>query len=160
MKTANWTGIALCAFACGACGGDEEAPAAEDPAEHACEHVNETGTAVTATDARASAPPIEPSDTPYTVTLVPAKPSFLTITGGIDALLFTRAPGVVSGVFHEQDTTNLAAAPVPNEKCPSEIPEHFDLALDQGGSYYVELAPAATASVWLALTLAGDHGGH
>jgi hypothetical protein len=148
----------ICALAMPACGSDDHGNGHdEDPAQHACEQVNELGTAVTAGDTRANAPLIAPSEQPYTVTLVAGESSFLQISGGTDAVLFSKATGAVIGLFHEQSVDNLLPSPLPNQSCPTEIPEHFDLALDQGGSYYLELAPAAISSIWLALTDAGGH---
>jgi len=155
--------FALIALAIGAtgCGGDDEdgTPPEEDPGEHACEHVGEPGTAVTATADRATAPQIALSEEPYTVTLVPGQPSFVAIPGGEDALLFTKATGVVIGLYLEQETNNQLSAPEPNEFCPTEIPEHFDLELESAaGAWYVELAPSATSDVWMALLPAAGHG--
>jgi hypothetical protein len=150
--------MGVCAIVTLGCGEDDDpGPAGEDPAAHACEHVADTGTAVTAGTDRAGAPAIAPSDEPYTVTVLAGAPSFVRIDGGIDALLFTQSAGAVIGLYHEQETTSVLPAPEPNADCPAEIPEHFDLALDTTGAWYVELAPAATPSVWLALTEAAGH---
>lgn len=159
MRTSSWmAGMSVCAILMGGCGSDDDpAPTGEDPAEHACEHVADAGTAVTAGADRAGAPVIAPSDEPYTVTVLAGAPTFVRIDGGIDALLFTQSAGVVLGLYHEQDTTSVLPAPEPNAACPTEIPEHFDLALDASGAWFVELAPAATPSVWLALTEASGH---
>jgi hypothetical protein len=154
--------LGLIALALGAtgCGSDDEegTPPEEDPGEHACEHVSETGTAVTAAADRATAPEIALSEEPYTVTLVAGQPSFVKIPGGEDALLFTKATGVVIGLYFEQETNSQLSAPEPNEFCPTEIPEHFDLELEApAGAWYVELAPSASPDVWIALISAAGH---
>jgi hypothetical protein len=149
--------MCVCVLAASACSDDDTTPVEEDPGAHACEHVNEAGTAVTAGDSRATAAEIAIAEEPYTVTLVSGAPSFVKIASGADALLFTKATGVVTAMYRDQETTSLLAAAEPNDACPSEIPEHFDLELEMAGTYYVELAPAATPSVWLALTAASGH---
>jgi hypothetical protein len=147
----------ICALTIPACGDDHDHEHEEDPAQHACEQVNEPGSSITAGDTRANAPLIAPAEQPYTVELVTGQSSFLQIAGGTDALLFSKATGAVVGLFHEQSADNSLPSPLPNQRCPTEIPEHFDLALDQSGSYYLELAPAAISSIWLALTDAAGH---
>jgi hypothetical protein len=141
------------------CGSDDTStPAEEDPAEHACEHVGEAGTAITAGADRASATEITHSAEPYTVTLVAGAPSFLKTPGGEDGLLFTKATGVVTGLYFEQETNSQLAAPEPNSFCPSDIPEHFDLELEAApGTWYIELAPSASPDVWIALVEAAGH---
>ena len=148
--------VAWSALGCGS--DDEPAQTEHDPGEHACEHVSEPGTVVTASADRAAAPEIARADEPYTVMLASGQPSFVKVTGGEDALLFTKATGVVTGLFFEQETTNQLTSAEPNASCPNDIPEHFDLELDASGSWYVQLGPSVTAEVWIALTEATGHG--
>jgi hypothetical protein len=153
--------IWLAALALGAtgCGDDDEnVPEEESPEEHVCERAGDDGVPITASANRADAPEVEHSDLPYQVTLVAGAPSYLMIAGGEDGLLFTKATGVVIGLFFEEESANQLAPPTPNEFCATDLPEHFDLALEASpGNWYIQLAPGAIPDVWLALTEATGH---
>ena len=158
MRTISWMGWATCSLALAGCGGDDEhARGEEDPAQHACEHVNESGMPIVAGTDRATGPTIAVSEEPYTLTVVAGAEAWLSIQGGIDALLFTKETGVVTGLFHEQATDSALGAPEPNERCPAELPEHFDLELEEAGTWHLKIGPVATDSVWLALTQSSGH---
>jgi hypothetical protein len=148
--------LALSLVACGS-EDDSEPSHGEDPGEHACEHVSESGTAITAGDSTATAPALGIQDEPYTVTLTPQTAGYVKIQGPLVALLFTDTADVVNALTYEAETTDLLPQAAPNERCASEIPEHFDLDLDDSGSYYLTLGPAAVDHVWLTLTEADGH---
>jgi hypothetical protein len=150
-----WTAVLL-----GACGDPEsEQLAEEDPAEHACEHVGQAGTPIQGADTRsADAPEIAQAETPYEVALSRSAPVYVRLVGPADGLLFSNPSQIVNGLYFESSTATELPEGAPNEFCPSDVPEHFDLALEQAGNYYLELAPSAVASVWLLHTSAEGHG--
>lgn len=133
---------------------------AEDPATHACEHVSDAGTAVTASDAMdASTPEIALGDEPHTVTLAAATPGYVRVEveGDTAALLFVGTADVLQGLFHGTDEESLPE-PSPNDLCADDIPEHYDLDFHEAGSYYLELLSAPGGDVWLLLASAAGHG--
>lgn len=155
--TKRWVSMAiLSALTAVGCGDEAEH---EDPAEHACEHVGEAGTAVTAAADRMSAPAITISEEPYTVTLPAGVAGFVkvTVTEDTPVLLFAKTAAVVTGLFRGETALTLPAG-APNEFCATEIPEHFDLDLDTPGDYFIQVGPSATTSVWLNLVEAEGHG--
>jgi hypothetical protein len=136
-----------------ACGEEE----GEDPAEHACEHVGEAGTAVTAAEAMEDAPELDVSEEPYTVTLVDGAAGFVGVHAHEDeeVLLFTDTADVILALYHDGAEETLPA-PSPVEGCEADLPEHFHLDLHEG-EWTLELGPAAVESVWLMLLASGDH---
>jgi hypothetical protein len=130
----------------------------EDPEVHACEHVSEGGTAITAGADTASAPGIAVGDEPYTVTLVDSAPGYLSIEISEDtpALLFMGTADVAATLWHGEEEEGLPD-PAPNDLCPDDIPEHFDLDFHEAGTFYLELGPAAVSDVWLYLSSAEGH---
>ena len=132
--------------------------AVEDPEAHACEHVTEAGTAVTAAADTASAPGISVGEEPYTVALVDGAAGYVSIEISEDtpALLFLGTAGVASNLWHGDEEEGLPEG-APSEACADDIPEHFDLDFHEAGTYYLELGPAAVTDVWLLLTSAEGH---
>jgi len=130
----------------------------EDPEAHACEHVAEAGTAVTAGADPASAGAISVGEEPYTVTLVDGAAGYVSIAidGDTPALLFMGVADVAATLWHETEEEGLPA-PAPNDLCPTDIPEHYDLDFHEAGTYYLELGPAAVSDVWVMLTSAEGH---
>ena len=130
----------------------------EDPEAHACEHVTEGGTAITAGADTASAPGISVGDEPYVVTLVDSAAGYLSIEIAEDtaALLFLGTANVAATLWHGEEDEGLPE-PAPNERCAEDIPEHFDLDFHEAGTYYLELGPAAVPDVWLYLSIADGH---
>lgn len=125
----------------------------EDPEAHACEVIDEAGTAITAAAAMdATAPSITPGETPYTVTLVESAPGYVAIEVAEDtpALLFMGTADVAADLYLPDGTAMGLPDPAPVEAC-TEIPEHYDLDLHETGTWYLELGPAAVAEVWLLL---------
>lgn len=162
----NWLALAglLALTACKDAGtGDTHAE--EDPGEHACESVSDAGTAVTAAADLASAPEIEPSETPYTVTL--ADNGDGTYGGFVavhvdedgDALLFAATADVVTGLYEDGTASSLPEGGA-NSFCEADIPEHWDLELT-AGEWQLEFGPSATDTVWIMLLAeAHDHDEH
>jgi hypothetical protein len=135
------------------CGSDDDGAngaAEEDPGEHACEVVGDTGIRVAAAAVPDEGEELEPAETPYTIELIDGAPGYVTLHGGEDALLFVEARNVVTGLFHEDDLdTDLLEVGTPNEFCEADIPEHFDLELEESGHYHLQLGPAAIDEVWV-----------
>jgi hypothetical protein len=129
----------------------------EDPAEHACEHVNQTDASITATAEGESAPALG-EDEATRVTLTDGAAGYVSITVEADEalLLFADTADVVTGLWDTSDADILPEGG-PNELCPEDIPEHFDLDLS-AGTYLLELGPAAVSEVWLMLTPSEGHG--
>lgn len=158
-RSVSWIvlGAGLLSAACG--GGDPKPADPEDPAEHACEHTAEPGTPLEPAVARdGSAPLLELAGEPYIVTLSSSEPRFLRLEGLSDGLLFAAPADIVSGLYFGDGADDELPEASPNEFCASEIPEHYDLALERSGTYYLELAPSAVPSVWLLYTEAEGHG--
>jgi hypothetical protein len=147
---------ALLLFGCG--GSEPPEQHEEDPAEHACEQAGTAGTALDGAAARgADIAELVQADTPYTVSLDQAAPVYVRLSGPANGLLFSAPADVVSALYFETGAVNELPQGAPNEFCPDAVPEHFDLALEQTGTYYVELGPAAVDSAWL---LYGSAEGH
>jgi hypothetical protein len=149
MRRNAWKLTAIVLLA--ACKGDDVH--GEDPEAHACEHAAEAGATVAAAatredDAGAS---ISPGDEPYTVTLTGGA-GWLSIPTDVDtaALLFLGTADVVTGLYLDDGTEDLLPTGAPNETCPDDIPEHFDLDLEPG-TWHLELGPSAVSEVWLML---------
>jgi hypothetical protein len=144
------TALAACA------GGEGE----EDLALHACEQIGEAGetVAAAATLEEAAQAEIEPSEAPFTVALVDGG-GFVNvhIHEETDALLFVDVADVVSGLYLDGEAQSLAT-PGPNEDCPEDIPEHWDLELTEG-EWTLEFGPSALDEIWLML-LSGGHDHH
>lgn len=137
-----------------ACSGGEEV---EDPDAHACEVRADAGEAVTATEDQGAAPAIAVGETPFTVTLVSGATGFVAVdvTEETEALLFAGDADVVSSLFLDGAEQTLAT-PAPNELCPDDIPEHFDLDLTPG-TWTLGVGPAGVTEVWLLLHPAAGH---
>jgi hypothetical protein len=149
--------LAASSLFCTACGSDQTTPEhAEDPAQHACEHRSETGTSISAASDRTLAPAIAVAEEPYTVLLPAGVPGYVKISPPLEGLLLLGTADVVTGLFRNDETTSLTLEASPNEFCPNEIPEHYDLDL-HSGNLTVRLGPAAVSDVWLALTAAAGH---
>lgn len=135
------------------------APAEEDPEAHACEHAADAGTTVVAGADAASAGAIAIGEEPYTVTLVDGAAGFVAVevTGDTPALLFLGTADVAASLWHGDEEVGLPS-PAPNDLCPDDIPEHYDLDLHEAGTWTIELGPAAVADVWLLLSSAEGHG--
>lgn len=132
-----------------ACAKVEEEP--EDLAAHACEHAAEAGLAVTAGATREDAAPIAPAEEPYAVALADGAGWLsIAVDSPMDALLFLGTADVVNGLYLDDGAEDALAVGAPNELCPDEIPEHFDLELDPG-TWHLELGPSAVSEVWLLL---------
>ena len=134
----------------------------EDPSEHACESIADAGTAVTAAADLASAPEIEASESPYTITLADNGDGTYGGFVGIhvhedgDNLLFAGTADVVTGLYEDGAASTLAEGG-PNSFCEADIPEHWDLELT-AGDWQLELGPSATDTVWIMLLAEGhDH---
>ena len=145
--------LALSLFAC------STAEEVEDPSAHACEHVAEAGTAVTAGADPASAGAIAIGEEPFTVTLVDGAAGYVSIaiTEDTPALLFMGTADVAASLWHGETEEGLPE-PSPNDLCEDDIPEHYDLDFHEAGTYYLELGPAAVTEVWLNLASAEGHG--
>jgi hypothetical protein len=143
-----------------ACGDGESSDehAEEDPAEHACLHAGEAGSSVAASETPEDAPLLELGDEPYTVTLVPGTAGYVELEAPAEALLFAGTADVVSGLSF--DGADILPEGSPNEFCDAEIPEHFDLDLDEPGDYVLRLGPSGVDSVWLMYLSAEGHADH
>jgi hypothetical protein len=153
--------IAACSTLLMACGSNSNEPASEeeeDPAVHACEMVGSPGTAIDAAEERDMAPSLVVDEQPYTVALPRMKDGYLELLGPMDALLFAAPANIVTGLFEASGTVNLLPTASPNDRCPTQIPEHWDLELTTADRFHLKLGPAAVDSVWLMLTDAADHG--
>jgi hypothetical protein len=127
----------------------------EDPAEHACLHAGESGSSLTASETPEDAPVLELGDEPYTVTLVPGAAGYVKLAAPAEALLFAGTADVVSELSFEG--SDILPEGSPNEFCEAEIPEHFDLDLDEPGEYVLRLGPSGVDSVWLMYLSAEGH---
>ncbi len=125
----------------------------EDLGEHACEHVDLTGTEIVAALSRDldDSAKVEISGEPYTVALPDGAPGYVRIEllEAIDAVLFVGASGVV-GSLTECDCPEPLPEPSPNGYCSEDIPEHYHLHLDPG-TWHLELSSADLDEVWLML---------
>jgi hypothetical protein len=143
------------------CGGADEGAAgsagAEDPGEHACEHVDVAGAAVTASADRDAAPEITLSEEPYTVTMpADGTTGYVKVQGPTQALLFTREVGEVTGLYVGPGTDSILPQGSPNEYCPNDIAEHFHLDLELQEGYAIRLT-SAMDTVWLLLIGSAGH---
>ena len=140
-----------------ACNGGKDSAEEEDPSEHACEHISEAGTSVTASSDPASAPSISVGEEPYTISLVSGEAGYISATVDADtpALLFVGEADVVTSLQHDGAEETLPA-PAPNELCPDDIPEHFDLDL-HAGTWVIGLGPVGITDVWLMLASSEGH---
>jgi hypothetical protein len=125
-----------------ACNPEEEE---EDPAEQACEHAAEAGTAVTAAATReedASAA-LEPGEDPVTVTLVEGAEGWLSITSEEDqaGILFAATADVVTALYLDDSENDVLAEAAANASCADDIPEHWDLDRESG-TWHLKLGPA------------------
>jgi hypothetical protein len=131
----------------------------EDPLEHACEHYAEgAGTAISAGATPEEAASVSIGEEAYTVSLVESTPGYVgvTVTGDTAAILFVNTADVAANLWNGSEEVGLPEA-APNDACPTDIPEHYDLDLHTAGTWYIELGPAAVAEVWLMVAPAGDH---
>lgn len=143
------------------CGSDDVAtptPMEEDPGQHACESFGDEGSRVSAADDSSDAPEMQPRETPYTIELVDGAAGYVTLRGELQALLFAGEQDVVTGLFHEDDLdTDLLGEGTPNAFCELDIPEHFDLELEEAGNYRLQLGPAAIGELWVVYIDAEGH---
>jgi hypothetical protein len=146
-----WTVLLLAA-----CGDDSRTNSEEDPAAHACEHAAESGTALTAAASAEEAPELALDEKPYTVALTPGAAGYVQLTTPAEALLFANRADVVTALLLDGRDASLPE-PAPNEFCPGEIPEHFDLELEEAGNYVLRLGPSGIDSVWLMYSPAAGH---
>ncbi len=131
----------------------------EDPLEHACEHYAEgPGAAVTAGATPEEAPGLTIGEEAYTVSLVAGAAGYVgvNVTGDTAAILFVNTADVAANLWNGAEEVGLPET-APNDFCPEDIPEHYDLDLHTAGSWYIELGPAAVADLWLMVAPAGDH---
>lgn len=131
----------------------------EDPLEHACELVAQgPGTAVTAGATPEEAPNLSVGEETYTVSLVTGAVSYVGVTVAEDtaAILFVNTADVAANLWNGTEEVGLPEA-APNDFCPEDLPEHFDMDLHTAGTWYIELGPAAVADLWLMVAPAGDH---
>jgi hypothetical protein len=148
----------MAALTLAACGGDDDPPA-EDPEMHACEEASTAGSAITASAVRDdTAPVVEIAETPFMAELPDGAAGYvrLDIAGDTAALLFTQETGVLAGLFHEDAEETLGEGE-PNELCPEDLPEHFDVDFHEAGTWYLELGPTGTNQAWFLLTTAEGH---
>jgi hypothetical protein len=158
-KELGWVAVLSVVAALVGCGDDEEEATVPDPAELACDEVDEAGEHIEASTERDdSAPEIELGGEPYTVALSDTEPTYVRIEISEDtpALLLLGTEDAVAALYHEDDEEELVSAG-PAEQCADEIPEHFDIDFHEAGTYYVELAPSASSTVWLLLARADGH---
>jgi hypothetical protein len=142
------------------CSDDQDHPETEvDPEAVICDHWDEARTAVDAGATTDDAPVLVPGDEPYQISL-PAAGSgyrgFVTIQGPADVLLFMGQAAVASGLTSAGEDADQLPAPVPNEHCANDIPEHFDLELSEG-DFHLELGPSTVSSLVAALVHADGH---
>ncbi len=145
--------LALAALS-GCAAGKEE----EDPLAHACEVIADAGTAITAGADIDSAPGIQIGDTPYTVTLVPGAASYVSVnvSGDTAAILFMGTADIAQTLYQDGADVGLSEG-APDDLCPEDVPEHYDVDLHTAGTWTFELGPAAVSEVWLLLHDAGAH---
>ena len=145
--------LALTLAALTACGKET----AEDPAQHACDNAGVVG-ATAAAVAEGESPAVLGEDQPTLYALTDGVPGYVMLIIEADEalLLFADTADVVTGLWDDSDADILPEGG-PNELCPEDIPEHFDLDLS-AGTYLLELGPAAVPEVWLMLTPSEGHG--
>jgi hypothetical protein len=133
----------------------------EGPGQHACEHIDEAGEALTAGATIDAAVPIELSDEPYDVTLVEDGAGTyvgfveLDVDEAMGALLFVDTADLVTGLYLAEAEEPLPESS-PNDSCADDIPEHWHLDLTSG-DWQIELGPSAIDSLWLMLMSAEGH---
>jgi hypothetical protein len=155
--------LVVLAFTLAGCSDAKEAEtAAEDPSEHACEHRDETGTQLEASNILDDAPLLDVSEEPYSVTLPEATTDgtfegYLRLSGPGDSLLFAGTEDVVSALRFGMDGADELPEAAPNETCPERIPAHFDLELSESGDYFLRLGPSAESELFLVHLSAEGH---
>jgi len=146
------------------CDGDEHDDTDDeyDPAAHACEHVDEAGTAITAgATMDATAPEIDLSgEGIYTITLVDSAAGYVRLESDEDheIIFFLDTADVVQTAYLDGTEVTLPATS-PNSECSDDLPDHFHLDAEPG-TWHIELGPAAVTSVWLMLVEGGEHEHH
>jgi hypothetical protein len=156
----RWLAVLFVVAALVGCSDDEEEATVPDPAELACDEVDEVGEGIDASTARdVNTPEIELGGEPYTVALSDTEPTYVRVEISEDtpALLLLGTEDTVAALYHEDDEEELVSAG-PVEQCADEIPEHFDVDFHEAGTYYIELAPSASSTLWLLLSGAEGHG--
>jgi hypothetical protein len=132
-----------------------------DPAELACDEVAEPGTPIAAVEARdATAPEVTIGAEPYLVSLPAGGTGYVRLVTDEPetlAILFFRSTGVLSALyFDDADFAFDVTSAGEDTFCPSDIPEHFDIDLEDPGTYYLELTAASDA--WLFVAGGVGHG--
>lgn len=126
---------------------------AAEASAQACERVGESAGTLPRAETTTNAVVLPVDGEPYTALLADAVPSYLAVQ--IDtptaAILFAGAANVVSAIYDGEESVGLPS-PSPDESCPEDIPEAFDLDFDAAGTWYIQLGPATVTEVWLALT--------
>ncbi len=137
-----------------ACG--DKADEVEDPAAHACEELG-SGEGITASTTPEEAPALTLGEG-ATVSLPAGEAGWvaLSVNPG-EYLLFADTADVVTGIWLDGVELDLPTGSA-NEDCPTEIPEHFDLDIEEGGTYGLRLGPSVVDSVWLMLSESEGHG--
>ena len=80
----------------------------------------------------------------------------MAISGDTAALLFLGTADVASDLYQDGTSVGLPTG-APNDACPEDIPEHFDLDFHTAGNWVIALGPSAVSEIWLALVDAGAH---
>lgn len=127
----------------------------EDPALHACEHLELEGTPVAATTDLAAAPAVTVAHDPWLVSLPDGEPGYVRLDPGDHeaVLLFADTADVLQALVVDGVEQPLSGAP--NAHCPEELPEHHDLEI-VAGELALKLGPAAIGEVWLQI-VEGTH---
>lgn len=141
------------------CGDDHDDE--PDPAMLACDELGESPREVTAADAReATAPQIAFDGEPVRVSLPAGAAGYVRVVTDepeeLGILLFDQTDALAAIWFEDTSMAPISAGE--NPFCPDEIREHFDVDFEEQGTYYLELGPTASDSVWMILSGAEGHG--
>lgn len=114
---------------------------------------------VVATSTRADAPELVVGDTPYEVRVDAMKSTYVKFeleAAGAVAINSGTADALADRYFQGSSERTLPEAEAIPE-CATVIPTHFDLTLQEAGTYTLELKPAAGPSVRLLIDEAEAH---